>query len=69
MGDTVLGGFSEVHCDDCGKKGCMYKHWGPLVPPGMVLTVCLECWHNRQHYYNEHGVAKPHERNTQENTA
>ena len=59
MADTILDDFSESICADCGKKGCDYRHWGPLVPPGSALFLCLDCWNVRGDYYNKHGVAKP----------
>ena len=53
MADTILGDFPDSICSDCGKKGCTYKHWGPLAPDGK--SFCLECWHKRVDYYNKYG--------------
>ena len=59
MADTILGEFTEMNCSDCGKKGCTYRHWGPLAPAGTVMTVCIACWNDRVTYYEQHGTAKP----------
>lgn len=59
MADTILAEFPDSNCADCGEKGCEYRHWGPLVPPGKVLTLCTQCWGKRVDYYQQHGQAKP----------
>lgn len=59
MADTILGEFPKVNCSDCGKEGCVYRHWGLLVPKGKVLTLCVGCWDDRVDYYSQHGCAKP----------
>lgn len=47
MADTMRGAFPGVPCDDCGEKECCYRHWGPLVPPGKIMTFCDKCWQVR----------------------
>ena len=54
MADTRSGNFGNENCSDCGSKGCNFQHWGPLVPPGKVLTLCSECWDKRVDYYETH---------------
>jgi len=49
MADTARGNWPEVECDDCGKKGVIFQHWGPLVPPGAVGKFCGECLNLRAH--------------------
>lgn len=39
--------FGDIPCSDCGdeEKGRVFiKHWGPLVPPGMVGWFGPNCW-------------------------
>ena len=46
--DTIRGDFSEEKCNDCGKIGCCFNHWGPLVVPGEKGSFCWFCWFMRQ---------------------
>lgn len=48
IADTIRGSFPEKICSDCGKKGCMFSHWGPLVPKGESGSFCWFCWSLRQ---------------------
>ena len=61
MADTMLGDFPELICSDCGEKGCIYKHWGPLVPKGEIGTFCSFCWGVRDKRGDRHplGVQPP----------
>jgi len=69
MADTVLGEMPEATCSDCGTKGCVYRHWGPLVPRGKVGQFCIECWRKRVDHYNRHGSALPMETKDDESKA
>ena len=44
MADTMRGDWPSEECSDCGTKGVVFKHWGPLVKPGDVGQFCGECW-------------------------
>lgn len=59
MADTVRGDFSNEECSDCGKKGCVVKHWGPLVPPGEVAYLCDPCLSLRNNSYEKGEDPKP----------
>lgn len=48
MADTMRGDFPKVICSDCGVEGCVFKHWGPLVPSGVVGSFCWDCWDDRR---------------------
>ena len=48
IADTIKGSFPEKICSDCGKKGCLFIHWGPLVPSGESGTFCPLCMSFRQ---------------------
>lgn len=43
MADTIRGDWPDQECDDCGNKGTMFHHWGPLVPSGISAKLCGEC--------------------------
>jgi hypothetical protein len=47
MADTERGDFPNEICSDCGEKGCIFKHWGPLVPEGKIGSFCGYCWTRR----------------------
>jgi hypothetical protein len=37
MSHTLRSSFPDRYCADCGKLGgCYIKHWGSLVPEGVV---------------------------------
>lgn len=59
MADTIRGGGPDIECSDCGREGTVFKHWGPLVPSGVVGDFCVECWGTRQKHYLNHGTPKP----------
>jgi hypothetical protein len=59
MVDTIRGWNENATCSDCGAKGTLFKHWGPLVPNGKPMQLCSLCWMQRTAYYKHHGVAKP----------
>ncbi len=59
MADTIRGDFPNSTCSDCGKKGCTFSHWGPLVPPGKSGSFCGDCWQRRTDHYNVHRTALP----------
>jgi hypothetical protein len=44
MADTMRVNCPGEDCSDCGTKGVVIKHWGPLVRPGDVGSFCPECW-------------------------
>jgi len=44
MADTVKGDWPNACCSDCGKIGCVIKHWGPLVPGGESGSFCVDCF-------------------------
>lgn len=45
MADTIRGDWPDMECRDCGVKGCMFVHWGPLVPSvAGKVGLCGECW-------------------------
>ncbi|MDD4930937.1 MAG: hypothetical protein PHG66_02135 [Candidatus Colwellbacteria bacterium] len=43
MGDTTRGWFPKTECSDCGDKGCIIHHNGPLVPSGDSGSFCRSC--------------------------
>jgi len=48
VADTVRGDFPDSICADCGAKGCVFKHWGPLVVPfGERASFCGACFSTR----------------------
>jgi len=59
MPDTIRGNFTDVFCSDCGKKGCTFYHFGPLVLKGDRRFLCVNCANKRRVYYNQHGEAMP----------
>ena len=59
MADTIRGDSPKTKCSDCGEKGTVFRHWGPLVPSGVVGDFCIECWGTRQDHYLDHGIPKP----------
>ena len=59
MADTIRGNFPDEECSDCGKKGCVVKHWGPLVPPGEVAFLCVTCLHLRSESSKKKEEPKP----------
>lgn len=48
MHDTEIGNFPDEICSDCGEKGVIFKHSGPLVPQGQTGFFCAFCWLKRQ---------------------
>lgn len=44
MADTIRGDFPDTNCSDCGVKGCVISHSGPLVPPGQTGNFCAMCF-------------------------
>lgn len=59
MADSILGDFPAAKCSDCGKLGCVFQHWGPLVPSGQIGTFCVECAQNRIDAWNKKNTPKP----------
>ena len=61
MADTIRGNFPDSICTDCGKKGCLFFHCGPLVPPDSsgMKGFCGPCWDTRQEYYLKNGKPMP----------
>lgn len=59
MADTKRGDFPEKICNDCGKKGCIFIHWGELVPEGKIGNFCWICWLVRNVDFEETKIAKP----------
>jgi len=48
MADTKRGSFPDKNCSDCGEKGSAFKHWGPLLPPGVrEAYFCIFCFSER----------------------
>jgi len=60
MADTVRGDFPNELCE-CGRKGCHFCHWGPLVPPGKPRYLCAETMAERAAFYRENGKTMPDE--------
>ena len=54
MADSERGDFGDTACSDCGEKGevCV-KHWGPLVPEGVIGYFDQRCLNAR----NEDSIA------------
>jgi len=48
LADTRRGDFPKEKCDDCGRPGCCFQHWGSLVPNGESGNFCIFCWEERQ---------------------
>jgi len=44
MADTTRGSFPKKICSDCGRRGCCFIHWGPMVPKGESGSFCWFCW-------------------------
>jgi len=59
MADTSKANFSHVICTDCGKKGCLFLHWGRLVPDEVPHGFCETCMTKRIDYYNQHNEPMP----------
>ncbi len=59
MTDTSEGHFPDAICTDCGKKGCLFIHWGRLVPDGVPHGFCRGCFDTRQTYYRQHQEPMP----------
>ncbi|HXK31977.1 MAG TPA: hypothetical protein VJ378_00675 [Candidatus Paceibacterota bacterium] len=59
MADTQRGGLEDVNCSDCGEKGCVFKHWGDLVPEGKIGYFCWFCWKVRDEASGRGGTPKP----------
>lgn len=47
MADTQRGSFPGKLCNDCGGIEATFKHWGDLVPEGVVGFFCMFCWNER----------------------
>lgn len=45
--ETILHNFCNVICNDCGKRGCVVAHNGPMVPKGKTGYFCKDCWNSR----------------------
>lgn len=60
MADTIRGDFPNAVCE-CGAKGCIVRHWGPLVPKGAARDLCADTYRERVRYYEAHGTAMPDE--------
>lgn len=58
MADTTRGDYTNQTCE-CGKMGCVFHHWGPLVPRGERRALCAETMRERDQYFRKHGVAMP----------
>mgnify|MGYP003392408147 CR=1 FL=1 len=59
MADTVRGDFAKEKCSDCGREGCIAKHWGPLVPKGESGTFCGWCLTERNKEAKDGNDPKP----------
>ena len=60
MPDTSRGDYPEIPCSDCGAVGeVCFRHWGPLVPKGVVGSFDLECWRARMDDYNHGRSIRP----------
>ncbi len=59
MADTERADFADAICSDCGVKGCDIKHWGKLVPPGVVVFLCEFCWQQRMEASGRGEAPKP----------
>ena len=60
MPDTLRKDFPNVRCSDCGKIGEVFlKHWGPLVPPGIVGFFDEECFKARRDDYLANRPVRP----------
>ena len=59
MVDTVLGAFADKACSDCGEKGCVVVHNGPLVPKGKIGHFCAFCWQERNKCFEKGETQKP----------
>ncbi len=47
-------------CSDCGNQAkVMFRHWGALVPSGVVGIFCPECWVDRQVHFAHFNVSEP----------
>lgn len=68
MADTIRGDFPEQVCE-CGRKGCDFQHWGPLVPEGKPRYLCADTMRERADYFRQHGRAMPDELVTKVQTA
>lgn len=66
MADTERFFNPDGICDDCGKKGTLFKHWGHLVPPNKIGKFCGPCMQARDAYFQEHQKAKPLNQNKEE---
>ncbi len=43
----------DLVCSDCKEKGCIFQHWGPLVPKGKTGNFCGFCWEQRRDRYEK----------------
>jgi hypothetical protein len=56
MADTYRADLG-VKCEDCKTDDAIFKHWGPLAPPGKIIQCCAGCMKKRGIYLAEHGHA------------
>jgi hypothetical protein len=61
MADTIRGWHPNAVCDDCGREGVVFIHWGPLAPVdgGGPVNDCMDCWLDRSERYNTHDDPMP----------
>lgn len=59
MAITSRADYPNNFCCDCGQKGCVMRHRGPLVPDQKPHSFCVLCWFKRQGYYMINNIAKP----------
>lgn len=47
-------------CSDCGNEAkVMFRHWGFLVPKGIMGTFCPGCWVDRQVHFSHFRNSEP----------
>lgn len=59
MADTVLGYWEDRSCDDCGDKGTVAMHSGPMSPDGQWYHFCADCWSTRVKAYHRNEPPQP----------
>ncbi len=59
MVDTIQGDFADKNCSDCGEKGCIFEHWGNLVPKEKTGFFCGFCWQERNNCFERGEAPKP----------
>lgn len=59
MADTVRGDMPDAICVDCGVRGCMFSHNGPLVNNQSWKTFCGLCFSTRGKDYHAGRLMRP----------